>query len=79
MHLHNILDLFFTNFPALIQNTQVTPGLSDHDIVIIESKIEPLFFEQTEKSHYMIKQTGNLLQMACNYRNVMSVECLVRM
>ena len=28
----------FTNFPALIQNMQVIPGLSDHDIVINESK-----------------------------------------
>ena len=45
--LHNILDLFLTNYPALIQSTQVIPGLSDHDIVIIESKIKPLFLKQT--------------------------------
>ena len=81
--LHNILDLFFTNFPALIQNAQVTPGLSNHGIVMIESKIKhQLFFEKAANRkipHYTIKQTGNLLQMACNYQNVMFVENLVRM
>ena len=47
--LHNILDLFLTNYPVLIQSTQVIPGLSDHDIVIIESKIKPLFLKQTNR------------------------------
>ena len=43
------MDLSFTNFPVLIQNTQVIPGLSDHDIVMIESKIKPLFLDQTNR------------------------------
>ena len=49
--LHNIykLDLFLTNYPVSIQSTQVIPGLSDHDIVIIESKIKPLFLKQTNR------------------------------
>ena len=31
---NNILDLFFTNIPALIEGVQIIPGLSDHDVVI---------------------------------------------
>ena len=48
-HLHHILDLFFTNFPALIQKTQVMRGLIDHDIVMIESNIKPLFLKQANR------------------------------
>ena len=66
--LHNMLDLYFANFPSLIQNMLVIPGLSDNEIIMIEYRIKPLLLEQTNrKSHYMMKQTGNLLQMACNY------------
>ena len=38
-HLNNTLDLFFTNLPTLIQEVEVVPGLSDHDAVIIQSKM----------------------------------------
>ena len=36
---NNILDLFFTNRPSLIKNSTTIPGLSDHDIVLIDSFI----------------------------------------
>ena len=31
----NILDLFLTTNPTLVDNVSITPGLSDHDIVLI--------------------------------------------
>ena len=37
--LNNILDLFLTNRPTLIIRCEAVPGLSDHDIVYIESRI----------------------------------------
>ena len=37
--LNNTLDLFFTNLPTLIQEVEVVPGLSDHDAVIVQSKM----------------------------------------
>ena len=47
--LNHILDLFFTNFPALIQDMQIIPGLTDHDIITIKSKIKPSFLKQTSR------------------------------
>ncbi len=36
-----ILDLFFSNKPDLVTRTLVIPGLSDHDIVLVDSRIKP--------------------------------------
>ena len=35
----NILDLFFTNRPALVLNCTVEPGISDHHIVVAENRL----------------------------------------
>ena len=32
----NILDLFFTSNPTLVQRVSILPGISDHDIVQIQ-------------------------------------------
>jgi len=34
---NNILDLFATNRPSLVQHIEVIPGISDHEIVSVES------------------------------------------
>jgi len=34
---NNILDLFVTNRRGLVQNATVSPGLSDHELITIES------------------------------------------
>ena len=36
----NILDLYFTNRPGLVKNNQTIPGISDHNIIIIDSDIK---------------------------------------
>ena len=37
----NILDLFLTTNPTLVDNVSITPGLSDHDIVLIQVNVKP--------------------------------------
>lgn len=37
----NNLDLVFTTNPSLIKSTSVIPGISDHDIVVVDSLIRP--------------------------------------
>lgn len=32
----HILDLFFTNMPEMVENTEVLPGISDHEVVLSE-------------------------------------------
>ena len=36
---NSILDLFATNRPGLIHKVKVTPGLSDHEAITIESSL----------------------------------------
>ena len=38
---NNILDLFLTNNPTLVDSVSVTPGMSDHDAVISVIKLRP--------------------------------------
>ena len=37
----NILDLFLTTNPTLVDNVSITQGLSDHDIVLIQVNVKP--------------------------------------
>ena len=36
----NILDLYFTNRPGLAKHTQTLPGISDHDIVLVDTELK---------------------------------------
>ena len=47
--LNNILDLFFTNLPTLIQEVEVVPGLSDHNTVIVQSKMRMSLAKQANR------------------------------
>ena len=38
----NILDLFFTSNPALINKVEVIPGIRDHEAVFIELSLRPM-------------------------------------
>ena len=38
----NILDLYFNNNPGLMQGMHTIPGISDHDIVVVDSVIKPV-------------------------------------
>ena len=57
---HNILDLIFTSNPAHMDKISVSPGVSDHDIVIAEINTRPARPQQPPPatSHFIEKQTG---------------------
>ena len=38
----NILDLFFTNNSTLVNRVELLPGISDHDIVFVETSLSPI-------------------------------------
>ena len=48
---HN-LDLFFTNAPSLITSCFTAPGVSDHDIIITDTEIQPKYNKTTRRKIY---------------------------
>ena len=49
----NILDLFLTNNTSFITRTRVVPGLSDHEMVLIDADIRPTTQKQPPRKIYM--------------------------
>ena len=39
----NNLDLFFTTNPSLVKNSTVVPGDSDHDMVVTDCELRPIY------------------------------------
>ena len=39
----NNLDLFFTNYPSLVNSCNVIPGISDHDVVVTDMELKPQY------------------------------------
>ena len=48
----NILDLCFTNQPSLVNKVNIVSGISDHDIVIMDSSIKPKFNKKKSRKVY---------------------------
>ena len=46
----NILDLFFTTNPTLVENVSIIPGLSDHDIVLAKVNAKPEISKQVPRT-----------------------------
>ena len=42
----NILDLFFTTNPSQIKKVEIQPGLSDHNMVLIQLNCKPIILRQ---------------------------------
>ena len=51
----NILDLFFTSNPTLINKVEVIPGIGDHEAVFIESSLRPMRFVTPPRKIYKYK------------------------
>ena len=49
----NTLDLFLTNNILNITNTQVVPGLSDHDIVLVDADLRPTRQKQRRRPIFL--------------------------
>jgi hypothetical protein len=48
----SILDLCFTSMPSLVQNIEVLAGISDHDIVAIDTLIKPFRSRPVKRKVY---------------------------
>ena len=53
---NNILDLVFINFPFLVLNVSILPGLSDHDMVSVEILISPVRIKQPSRKIFLCKK-----------------------
>ena len=58
----NILDLFFTNVPTLVQNVNILPGISDHNIVFVKVLTSSQRINQPRRKIYLYKK-GNFEQI----------------
>ena len=51
----NILDVFLTNHPSLIEKCKAVPGVSDHDIVFVEASTRATRTKQPQRKIYLWK------------------------
>ena len=54
----NILDLFFTTNPTLVDDISVIPGLSDHDIVLAQVNVKPEVTKQVPRNIPLYKKAN---------------------
>ena len=54
----NILDLVFTTNPSLIKSTSNTPGISDHDIVVVDSDTKPFYAKQKPRKSFVFSKAN---------------------
>ena len=52
----NILDLFLTASPTLVDNASITPGLSDYNIVLIQENVKPEVLKQVPRNIHLYKK-----------------------
>ena len=52
----NILDLFLTTNPTLVDNVSITPGLPDHDIVLTQVNVKPEVLKQVPCNIHLYKK-----------------------
>ena len=60
----NILDLFLTTNPALVNSVEILPGFSDHDISISNVSVKPKI---KGLSHYTGKLSGLVSNLLCRF------------
>ena len=54
----NILDLFFTNNTSLLKYIDVVPGISDHDMVVVDQDLRPVYNKPKQRKIYKFKQAN---------------------
>ena len=53
---NNILDLFLTSNPSIINRTTIIPGISDHDVVLVESHTSARMKPQVPRKIHLFKK-----------------------
>jgi len=52
----NVLDLYFTNIPSLVKSCETIPGISDHDMLVIDSDLKPTYNKPKRRKVYIYKR-----------------------
>ena len=55
---NNLLDLIFTTNPSLIKSTTNAPGISGHDMVIVDSDTKPHYTKQRPRKCFIFKKAN---------------------
>ena len=77
----NVLDLFFTNNTTLVTNADTLPGISDHDILVIESSLRPFTPKKPPRNIFQYKKADfNAIQQELDngfehFKNETSTMC----
>ena len=74
--LNNTLDLFLTNRPGLVIDYDIIPGLSDHDVVKINSQIKAVINEKPKRKIFLWNKCNltELHQAAIKFQNLFLAE-----
>ena len=51
----NVLDLYFTNIPSLVKSCETIPGISNHDMLVINSDLKPTYNKPKCRKVYIYK------------------------
>ena len=54
----NMLDLVFTNNPSLVKNSNSTPGISDHAMVVTDFEVLPHIVKHNRRRCYMFQKAN---------------------
>ena len=54
----NLLDLVFTTNPTLVKSSSNAPGISDHDIVVVDSDTKPFYSKQKPRKCFLFSKTN---------------------
>ena len=61
----NNLDLFFTTNQLLVKNSTVVPGISDHDMVVTDCELRPIYNRpKPRKTFQFSKANGDKIECA---------------
>ena len=66
----NILDLFLTSNPTLVDSVSIIPGLSDHNIVSCVVDISPKLVKQSRRKTFLYRRAD-----WCSFREYMKIFC----
>ena len=51
------LDLLFTNNPSLVNHCEVIPGISDHEMVVADQEIKPVYNKRKPRKIFLYQKT----------------------
>ena len=52
----NVLDLYFKNIPSLVKSCETIPGISNHDMLVINSDLKPTYNKPKRRKVYIYKR-----------------------